>query len=369
MADLILQQLSKVYPGGVRAVCDLSLEVGDGELVVLVGPSGCGKTTTLRMVAGLETPSSGSVAIGGRAVDSLAPNERNLAMVFQHDALYPQMTVYQNISFGLRMRKVARAEIDVRVRRAAEMLGLDKLLQRRPEALSGGERRRVALGRAVVRKPAIFLFDEPLAGLDARLRDQMRIELAELHRRLGATILYVTHDQLEAMTLGDRVAVMRHGGLQQVSTPKTLYREPANRFVAGFLGSPPMSFFAGRITRRANSTVFLGREGFELPLPDAEAKRPWVESHLDRDLTLGIRPEHVASAAASAAPLLARIAARVEMIETLGADTYVHFKTGATPFVGRPEDPGRFRLGQETLVAVDMASAQFFDGGTEARIV
>jgi multiple sugar transport system ATP-binding protein len=366
MANLTLNKLSKSYPGGVPAVSDLSLDVADGELLVLVGPSGCGKTTTLRMIAGLLAPDSGAIAIGGRPVDKLAPKDRNLAMVFQNDALYPQMTVRQNMAFGLRMRKLAKAEIDARVGQAAEMLGLAEFVDRRPGELSGGERRRVALGRAVVRKPAVFLFDEPLSSLDARLRDRMRVEIRDLQRRLKATILYVTHDQHEAMTLGDRVAVMSGGVLQQVDQPAALYHEPANQFVAAFLGSPPMNFFAGRIACQAGRPVFTADDVFTLSVP--QSKRQQIAGWSDRPVTLGIRPEHLGSAAAEGALQSGRIAARVLLVETVGVDTHVHFTAAATRFIARPERPDRYAVGQETSVAVLSDAAVFFDPETGARI-
>jgi len=368
MARLTLEHLVKTFPGGTQAVSDLSLDLADGELLVLVGPSGCGKTTTLRLIAGLERPDAGTVSIGGRAVDHLPPKDRNLAMVFQGDALYPQMTVFQNMAFGMKMRRVPRPQINARVREAAKLLQIGDLLDRRPGTLSGGQCRRVAIGRAIVRKPDVFLLDEPLCGLDARLREQMRVEIAALHRRLRATILYVTHDQLEAMTLGDRVAVVQRGVLQQVSTPSTLYHEPINRFVAGFLGSPPMNFLSGRIARVGGSTTFLSDGGAGLPIPPARAGLPWVRAYLDRPVTLGIRPEHVGSEAAAAAELPAVHPARVATVETQGFESYVHFVTSTARLVGRTADPNSFEQGQRINVPLDMERALFFDLTSGRRI-
>src|SRR5271167_2844042 len=322
MASVTLTGVTKVYPGGVKAVDRVSLEIADREFVVLVGPSGCGKTTILRMVAGLEEISVGQIRIGGRIVNDVAPKDRDIAMVFQTYALYPHMTVYENMAFGLKLRKYSRAEIDERVRNAAGILGLQDCLDRRPRALSGGQRQRVAVGRAIVRKPKVFLFDEPLSNLDAKLRVQMRAEISKLHTRLQATMIYVTHDQLEAMTMGDRIAVMKDGYVQQIADPITLYEKPVNKFVAGFIGTPAMNFMEGTLNKKRMG-IFFNEENFEIKLPDSFTAQ--VESHVGREVILGVRPEdiHDKMDAANASPDNT-ISATVEIIEPLGAEAYLY---------------------------------------------
>ena len=295
MAKVVLQDVQKVYPGNVTAVRDFSLTIEDGEFVVLVGPSGCGKSTTLRMIAGLEEITRGTISIGDRVVNDVHPKDRDIAMVFQNYALYPHMTVYKNMAFGLKLRKTPRQEIDRRVQEAAKILGITELLDRKPKALSGGQRQRVALGRAIVREPKAFLFDEPLSNLDAKLRVETRAELKALHHRLKTTTIYVTHDQEEAMTLGDRIIVMNKGVVQQVATPLQVYREPVNRFVAGFVGTPPMNFLSGRLEKRDGIISFI--EGSSDPqgnpiiirLPDEF--RDQLENFTGREIVLGVRPE------------------------------------------------------------------------------
>src|SRR5213075_211405 len=294
MGQVVLKSINKFYDS-VHAVKDVNLQIRDKEFVVFVGPSGCGKTTTLRMIAGLEAISSGDISIDGNVVNELAPMDRDIAMVFQNYALYPHMSVYDNMAFGLKMRKFEKAEIEKRVRDAADILGIGELLKRKPRQLSGGQRQRVALGRAIVRHPRVFLFDEPLSNLDAKLRVQMRVELKKLHERLGTTAIYVTHDQVEAMTLGDRV-VMKDGWVQQVGEPLDLYNKPANKFVAGFIGSPAMNFANVTVTE-ANGSVVGENKGLRIKLPDAIAQR--VRAHSSRDITLGIRPEDLTVATAS----------------------------------------------------------------------
>src|SRR5246127_5287332 len=295
MAQVVIRNLNKTFDG-VHAVKDVNLEINDKEFVVLVGPSGCGKTTTLRMVAGLESITSGEILIGDRVVNELPPMDRDIAMVFQNYALYPHMNVYDNMAFGLKMRRFGRAEIDARVQAAAEILGIQQQLRRKPRQLSGGQRQRVALGRAIVRHPKVFLFDEPLSNLDAKLRVQMRVEIKKIHARLGTTAIYVTHDQAEAMTLGDRVVVMRDGLVQQVGGPLELYHEPANRFVAGFLGSPAMNFATVKVNRD-NGAIWAANAGMQIKAPPEYADR--LGRYVGQEVTLGIRPEdlHVASAA------------------------------------------------------------------------
>jgi multiple sugar transport system ATP-binding protein len=332
MAQIVLEDVWKVFPDGTEAVRSFDLDIGDGEFVVLVGPSGCGKTTVLRMVAGLETISKGTATIGDRVVNDVPPKERDIAMVFQNYALYPHMSVYDNMAFGLKLQKVPRQEIDGRVREAGRILGLGDLLKRKPAALSGGQRQRVAMGRAIVRHPQAFLMDEPLSNLDAKLRVQTRAEIARLQHELGVTTIYVTHDQVEAMTMGDRVAVMRKGVLQQVDTPQSLYEHPTNLFVAGFIGSPAMNLLeASLVSANGSSAVEVG--GFSLPVPDEVlAERPGLRRYEDRKVILGIRPEDMEDASLLAdAPTERRISSTVELREALGSDVVVHFPLDAPP--------------------------------------
>ena len=331
MADIELEDVWKVFPDGTEAVRALDLAIADGEFMVLVGPSGCGKTTALRMVAGLEVISKGEVRIGGRVVNDVPPKERDIAMVFQNYALYPHMSVFDNMAFGLKLQKVARAEITRRVGEAARILGLGELLDRKPKALSGGQRQRVAMGRAIVRHPHVFLMDEPLSNLDAKLRVQMRSEIARIQSDLGVTTVYVTHDQTEAMTMGDRVAVIRKGMLQQVDTPQSLYEHPVNLFVAGFIGSPAMNLMEAHLTR-ANGSLAVEFGGFRLPIADdLLAARPRLRAYEDRTVVLGIRPEDMEDASlVSDAPPERRISSVVDLREALGSDVVVHF-TVQTP--------------------------------------
>jgi len=366
MADVALEKVDKVYPGNVKAVTDFSLEIPDGQFVVLVGPSGCGKSTTLRMVAGLEEITSGRISIGGRLVNDVPPKDRDIAMVFQNYALYPHMTVYKNMAFGLKLRKFPKKEIDARIQEAAKILGLTGLLDRRPKALSGGQRQRVAVGRAIVRKPAVFLFDEPLSNLDAKLRVQMRVEISQLHNQLGATMIYVTHDQVEAMTLGNRIVVMKDGLIQQVADPITLYDSPANTFVAGFIGTPPMNFFAGRVLADNGQLAFAADSGFDVPVPAAKADA--VAAYADKPITLGIRPEDIGSAAAEALPGAPKIAATVEVIEPMGSESYVYLRAGQTSFISRVDAHRQFAIGADAAPAVFIDKVQFFDPETENRI-
>jgi len=328
VADVQLVHLSKVYDNGVVAVNDLNLEIGEGEFVVLVGPSGCGKTTALRMVAGLEEISDGEIRIGGKVVNDLPPRERDIAMVFQNYALYPHKTVYENLAFGLRMRKVPKDEQKRRVEEIARVLGLADMLKRRPAQLSGGQRQRVAMGRAIVREPKAFLMDEPLSNLDAKLRVQMRAEIARIQQALRVTTVYVTHDQVEAMTMGHRVAVMRDGVLQQVDTPQHLYDAPTNLFVASFVGSPPMNLFEVTIVQE-NGRIFCRVGQVELELPsDVVAQRPALAEYEGRSVAIGIRPEDVREAAGSDG---ARLRGRIMLVESLGSEQLVHIEIAATP--------------------------------------
>jgi multiple sugar transport system ATP-binding protein len=372
MSQVILESLSKVYPEkggpGVVAVKNINLEIADREFMVLVGPSGCGKSTTLRMIAGLEEISSGTVKIGGLVVNEVLPKDRDIAMVFQNYALYPHMTVYENMAFGLKLRKFPKADIDARVREAAAMLGLETLLTRRPKALSGGQRQRVALGRAIVRKPKVFLFDEPLSNLDAKMRVSTRTEISKLHARLGATMIYVTHDQVEAMTMGDRICVMRAGDIMQVAQPLEIYNHPANLFVAGFIGSPSMNFFKGMLRRAGDHVSFVEDNPGGTPLTIAldEALAGKSSDHIDRPVILGIRPEAIHDSLTVATPDPGRTAdVKVEVSEPMGSETLLYLDTGATSFVARVNPTDRFDAGQKVQVTFDLAHAHLFDPVTE----
>jgi multiple sugar transport system ATP-binding protein len=348
MARVDLENVSKIYPGGVRAVDDVSLAIADQEFVVLVGPSGCGKSTTLRMIAGLESITAGTLSIGDRVVNDVSPAERDIAMVFQSYALYPHMTVRANMGFALRLQKRPKAEIDARVAKVADTLGLTALLDRTPRQLSGGQRQRVAIGRAIVREPEVFLFDEPLSNLDAKLRSQMRREIAALHRRIGATSIYVTHDQVEAMTLGDRIVVMNEGRVQQVDTPSALYDRPANTFVAGFLGSPPMNLVRGTVLRDTDGVQRL---------------------HLDPSspVIVGIRPEHIRVADLPTADAVV-IELDLELAEPLGHEILVHAARGGVELTARIIPQPLPPLGSPLLFALDAARLHRFDAGSGARI-
>jgi multiple sugar transport system ATP-binding protein len=356
MAEIAMEEVYKVYGDGTTAISDLNLGIEDGEFVVLVGPSGCGKTTALRMVAGLETISKGKILIGERVVNDVPPKERDIAMVFQDYALYPHMTVYDNMAFGLKLRKVSKAEIDERVRKAAAILGLEEFLSRKPKALSGGQRQRVAMGRAIVREPQAFLMDEPLSNLDAKLRVQMRSEISRIQDELRVTTLYVTHDQIEAMTMGDRVAVLRKGVLQQADTPQILYEHPENLFVAGFIGSPAMNMVEAELARRDGSLV-AEFGGVTLDVPDELASaRPDLKRYEGRRVVLGIRPEDMEdSSLVTDTPPTRRIKSRVELRESLGADVLVHFRVSAPPVLTEDVRELAGDVGQEALQAVEQS--------------
>jgi ABC-type sugar transport system ATPase subunit len=369
MAEVILEQVRKVYAdSGFVAVHGLDLDVEDGEFVVLVGPSGCGKSTTLRMIAGLESISSGRLSIGGRLVNALPPKERDVAMVFQGYALYPHMTVFENMAFSLTLRKRARSEIDARVHRAADFLGLRDVLERRPRQLSGGQRQRVAIGRAIVREPQVFLFDEPLSNLDAQLRSEMRREIATLQRSLRATTIYVTHDQVEAMTLGDRIVVLDRGVAQQIDAPLTLYHHPVNRFVASFIGSPPMNLVDGRIQRTASPAVgdrleFTSTDGaLRVTLP-ADA----VGGSGGQDVTLGVRPEHLllgSETTDAVAQVNTAIRGVLESVELLGYESVVHVRVGAMRLTIRASPAAVPAMGSPVAVHLDEKHLHLFDGAT-----
>ncbi|QDU34904.1 Trehalose import ATP-binding protein SugC [Poriferisphaera corsica] len=361
MAEVIIKDVEKVYPGGFKAVKGINLDIHDSEFIVLVGPSGCGKSTTLRMVAGLEEISGGTVSIGDRVVNDVPPKDRDIAMVFQNYALYPHMSVYKNMAFGLKLRGMKKPDIDERVRWASSILGLDTLLERKPKALSGGQRQRVAVGRAIVRQPAAFLFDEPLSNLDAKLRVETRAELKRLHHKLQTTTIYVTHDQEEAMTLGDRVVVMSEGLIQQVDAPLTVYERPVNRFVAGFLGTPPMNFLSGALTSK-NGGVFFEGEGVSLKLNEEQADN--VASHIGQDVTLGLRPEGVYMHANEHANDEDRTAElEVNVIEPLGdtMDLFLDTSTGAR-LVARVKAE-HLDLGTKVKMYVDPTKIHIFEPG------
>ena len=361
MAAVRLDAVRKVYANGQVAVADASFESADGELLVLVGPSGCGKSTLLRMIAGLEAPTSGTLAIGGRVVNDVAPRDRDIAMVFQSYALYPHMTVAENLAFGLRLRGTSRSEIDQRVRDAAAMLDLDEVLDRKPAELSGGQRQRVALGRALVRKPAVFLLDEPLSNLDAKLRLGMRVEIAKLHRRIGATMIYVTHDQIEAMTLGHRIVVMNGGEIQQIDTPMRLYEKPSNVFVAGFLGSPAMNFFRASIDLADTSRVLV--DGTPVALPDATVRA--LKARGRGDVIVGVRPEDLVLAAKSDAHAFE---ATLEVVEPVGNEMFLNLRRGDREIVMRVPPRTLPDAGATLRLAMKPERLHFFDAATERRI-
>ena len=365
MASVSLSGVRKIYPSRGAdhvAVHDVSMEIADGEFMVLVGPSGCGKSTTLRMVAGLETPTAGEVRIGDRVVNDIPPRDRDIAMVFQNYALYPHMTARDNMAFALRLRKFSAAEIARRVEDAARALDIERLLPRRPREMSGGERQRVALGRALVRQPSVFLFDEPLSNLDARLRVQMRRELARLHRLLRVTMIYVTHDQVEAMTLGDRIAVMSRGRVMQIATPATLYGTPANVFTAGFIGSPPMNLIRGRVADGR-----LVPAGFPTPiqLPSAIA----AAAPTGAEVILGVRPEHLrVSSLPAASTDPTALTATVEIAEPLGHEVLLGLRTGETDLVARIPPTGAPSAGDQVTVSPDPSRLHLFDADSGARL-
>jgi multiple sugar transport system ATP-binding protein len=356
MATVTIRGLNKKYDNGFHAVKDVNLEIRDKEFMVLVGPSGCGKTTTLRMVAGLEEISSGEVRIGEQVVNDLPPMDRNIAMVFQNYALYPHKTVFGNMAFGLQMRGYAKDEVTKRVREAAEILGIEALLERKPRQLSGGQRQRVAVGRAIVRHPQVFLFDEPLSNLDAQLRVQMRVELKRLHVQLETTAIYVTHDQVEAMTLGDRVVVMKDGRVQQVGEPLELYGRPANRFVASFIGSPAMNFVDVSIS---SDGLWAETEGLRLRIPER------VRSHGGRRLTLGVRPEALRIANGSDEH---SFATTVDVVEPLGNEILLNFRAGGVAMVARVDPAVRVKMHDNIRLALDPQRLHFFDSSSEAAL-
>ena len=368
MANLSLKDVCKVYPNGFEAVKDFNLEIADQEFIIFVGPSGCGKSTTLRMIAGLEDISSGELRIGEKLVNDVEPKDRDIAMVFQSYALYPHMTVYDNMAFGLKLRKVPKEEIDKMVKEGAKILDLTPLLDRKPRALSGGQRQRVAMGRAIVRNPKVFLMDEPLSNLDAKLRVQMRIEIAKLHQRLGTTIIYVTHDQTEAMTLGTRIVVMKDGIIQQVDTPQNLYEKPQNLFVAGFMGSPQMNFLDA-IVEVVDDTAVLKVAGHFIPLPPAKSKKLIEGGYNGKTVTFGIRPEDVydSEMMVEASPQ-STFEATVKVYELLGAEVYLYFDLDEFQMTARVDPRTTARPGDVVKFAIDVEKIHIFDKETELVI-
>ena len=368
MASLSLQHINKTYPNGFQAVKDFNLEIEDKEFIIFVGPSGCGKSTTLRMIAGLEEISGGTLKIGDKVMNDVEPKDRDIAMVFQNYALYPHMTVYDNMAFGLKLRKVPKDQIDKAVREAARILDLEKLLDRKPKALSGGQRQRVAMGRAIVRNPKVFLMDEPLSNLDANLRVQMRIEISKIHQRLGATIIYVTHDQTEAMTLGTRIVVMKDGVVQQVDTPQHLYEQPGNLFVAGFMGSPQMNFLDAQIAEKGGDLIAKVGE-YDIVIPAAKAKVLKDGGYVGKTVVLGIRPEdiHDSQMFIEASPSVP-MTSTVKVYELLGAEVFLYFDVNGTQVTARVDPRTNSKTGDTIKFAFDMEKSHFFDKETELTI-
>lgn len=379
MASVQLNNVCKVYASGVKAVSDFSLDIKDKEFIVLVGPSGCGKSTTLRMIAGLEDISSGELYIDGRLVNDVVPKDRDIAMVFQNYALYPHMTVYDNMAFGLKLRKMPKAEIDARVREAARILGIEQFLSRKPKALSGGQKQRVALGRAIVREPKVFLLDEPLSNLDAKLRAQMRTEITKLHNRLATTFIYVTHDQIEAMTMGTRIVVMKDGFIQQVDTPQALYEAPVNKFVAGFLGSPQMNFIDAVLKKNDSGQYYVefGSEDsktargtkYQIIVPESKAVSD-LERYVEREIILGIRPESVHDEEMYLSNATTGIIdCNVEITEMMGAETFLYLECEGISITARVSPRTTARPGDQIKVALDPNKIHLFDKETEKTII
>ncbi|HOA97576.1 MAG TPA: sn-glycerol-3-phosphate ABC transporter ATP-binding protein UgpC [Acetivibrio saccincola] len=374
MASVKLKNIYKRYPGGVTAVNDFNLDIEDKEFIILVGPSGCGKTTTLRMIAGLEEITEGELYIGDKLVNDVAPKDRDIAMVFQNYALYPHMTVYDNMAFGLKLRKMPKDEIKRRVLEAAKILDIEHLLERKPKALSGGQRQRVALGRAIVREPKVFLMDEPLSNLDAKLRVQMRTEISKLHNKLQTTIIYVTHDQTEALTMGTRIVVMKDGFIQQVDTPANLYERPQNMFVAGFIGSPQMNFVDVKVEKVTDEK---GGEGVALrfgknsiKLPEGKAKRLLASEYIGKEVVMGIRPENLHDEAVYLESMSdSVVTARVEVVEMLGSETLLYVLVDDADFIARVNPRTKAKVGDIIKIAFDANKVHLFDKETEKTIM
>ncbi len=367
MAQVSLKNVTKIFPGNIKAVDSINLGVENKEFTVLVGPSGCGKSTTLRMIAGLEDVTKGDIYLANKRINDIPAKDRDIAMVFQNYALYPHMTIYDNMAFGLKLRHYPRSEIKRRVQEAAEILGIKHLLERRPRELSGGERQRVAVGRAIVRKPLVFLFDEPLSNLDAKLRVQMRTEIHKLHIRLQTTMIYVTHDQTEAMTMGERIAILKDGLLQQVDEPIAVYDHPKNKFVAGFIGSPPMNFMTGKIIKKDGRFYF--NEGrIEVKLVEDMYEK--MSSYLDKEVIFGIRSEDIYDKLfISEAPPENIVRVNCEVVEPMGSEVYLHLNTGNHTFIARVGAHDQPKVNQDLEVVFDMSKVHFFDKHTEETIV
>ena len=365
MASVRLNNVVKIFDKNVTAVNNINIDVEDKEFMVLVGPSGCGKSTTLRMIAGLEEITNGEINIGDKLVNDVPPKDRDIAMVFQNYALYPHMTVYQNMAFGLKLRKFPKKEIEKRVDEAAEILEIKELLHRKPKALSGGQRQRVAVGRAIVRKPKVFLFDEPLSNLDAKLRVQMRTEISKLHNRLETTMIYVTHDQMEAMTMGNRIVVMKDGSVHQIDSPLNLYNYPVNKFVAGFIGSPAMNFFSGTI--KSNNGLVFDEGKIQLKIPDRFQKK--LSNYVNKNIFIGIRPEDIGEAKfVHAMESPAKVKSLVEVVEPMGNEFFIYLDTGINQFVARTSQHEEQGVGKSIDIVFKMENAHFFDIETEKRI-
>ena len=365
MARVAFENVYKKY-GDVTAVNNLNIDVADKEFLVLVGPSGCGKTTALRCLAGLEEITSGNIKIGDRVVNDIAPKDRDIAMVFQSYALYPHLSVYDNMAFGLKLRKVPKEEIKRRVGEAADILGIRDFLERKPRQLSGGQRQRVAVGRAIVREPKVFLFDEPLSNLDAKLRVAMRAEISKLHQRLQTTFIYVTHDQTEAMTMATRIAVINKGVLQQLDSPQVLYDHPNNLFVAGFIGSPAMNFFPGKL-RKDDGKIVVETGDFSVPIP-AKKSKPY-ESHVGKDIIFGLRPENIHDSDFVPSNIDSeKVAVKVDVTELMGNEIFLYLVSGKHTFVARVDPHSRLRVGEQATVAFDMDNFHIFDAATEEAI-
>ncbi|KYH35724.1 trehalose import ATP-binding protein SugC [Clostridium tepidiprofundi DSM 19306] len=362
MAGLKLSHIEKIYPNGFHAVKDFNLEIEDKEFIVLVGPSGCGKSTTLRMIAGLEDISSGEMFIGDKLVNNVAPKDRDIAMVFQNYALYPHMTVFDNMAFGLKIRKKSKADIKKRVMEAAKILGIENLLDRKPKQLSGGQRQRVALGRAIVREPKVFLMDEPLSNLDAKLRVQMRAEISKLHQRLQTTFIYVTHDQIEAMTMGTRIVVMKDGVVQQIADPQTIYQHPANMFVASFIGAPQMNFIDCNIIEE-NSKIYAKFDGNSMEILGDNAKLLKENGYINKAVVLGVRPEGI---------LISKdddgFESKIDVIEMLGSETYLYLKLNNSNIIARVEPNSHAQVGSSLKIIFDNSKIHIFDKETEKAV-
>jgi multiple sugar transport system ATP-binding protein len=367
LASVELNQVSKVYSGNVKAISDANLSIADREFVVLVGPSGCGKSTLLRMIAGLEEISSGEIQIDDKVVNNVAPKDRDIAMVFQNYALYPHMSVFDNMAFGLKLRKFPKEEIKQRVLEAAKILDIENYIDRKPKALSGGQRQRVALGRAIVRKPKVFLFDEPLSNLDAKLRVQMRIEINRLHHQLQTTMIYVTHDQIEAMTMGDKIVVLKDGFIQQVDSPLNLYNHPVNKFVAGFIGSPAMNFFQGSL-QSENGQLFFQSELFRINLTGTDMKK--LKDYSGKEIILGVRPENIFdSTLATGRKLSNPQEIVVDVVEPIGNEIFVYFKGAEQSYCMRMSPEKLHRVGDKIQIGFELEKLHFFDHKSEMRIV